>query len=110
MPRQAAQSDRCLASQTLVLDNGAYTIKAGFATPSPDASQCLSIPNCVARSRDKRVWIASQVHECRDFAEMAFRRPVEKGYIVNWEGEKAIWEHSFFDDAELQVGCSATAV
>lgn len=23
---------------------------------------------------------------------MTFRRPVEKGYIVNWEAEKEVWE------------------
>jgi actin-related protein len=35
---------------------------------------------------------------------MVFRRPVEKGYLVNWEAEKEIWEESFFDDkAKLKV-------
>lgn len=29
---------------------------------------------------------------------MVFRRPVEKGYIVNWEAQKEIWEYSFNDD------------
>lgn len=23
---------------------------------------------------------------------------MEKGFIVNWESERAIWEHSFFDE------------
>jgi actin-related protein 6 len=26
-----------------------------------------------------------------------FRRPVEKGYVVNWEAEREIWDQSFFD-------------
>jgi actin-related protein 6 len=29
---------------------------------------------------------------------MVFRRPVEKGYIVNWEAQKEIWENAFFDE------------
>ena len=33
---------------------------------------------------------------------MAFRRPVEKGYIVNWEAQKEIWDHEFFDDKAPQ--------
>ena len=35
---------------------------------------------------------------------MVFRQPVEKGYLVNWESEREIWENSFFDKkAPLQV-------
>lgn len=34
-----------------------------------------------------------------DWNELTFRRPVEKGYIVNWEAQKEIWEHSFFDSS-----------
>lgn len=33
-----------------------------------------------------------------------FRRPVEKGYLVNWEAEKEIWEHEFFED-KAQLHC-----
>lgn len=28
---------------------------------------------------------------------MSFRRPVEKGNLVNWEAEREIWEHEFLD-------------
>ena len=40
-----------------------------------------------------------------DFGELAVRRPVERGYIVNWEGEKAVWEHMF---ADLKVDAGET--
>ena len=92
-----AQSTNNLASQTLILDNGAHTIKAGFSSPDPAREKdCHIIANCIARSqRDKRTYIGSELlDECWDFGELAFRRPVEKGYVVNWEGEKAIWERS----------------
>ncbi|KAH0558589.1 hypothetical protein GP486_004757 [Trichoglossum hirsutum] len=99
MPRQAKQADRSLPERTLILDNGAHTIKAGFASDSPDTEKdCHLIPNSIARARDKRVWIGGQLEHCKDFGEMAFRRPVEKGYLVNWEGEREIWCNSFFDD------------
>ncbi|KAI9700790.1 MAG: Actin- protein 6 [Candelina mexicana] len=103
MPRQTKATERPLADRTLVIDNGASTIKAGFANPSPDLEkECHVIPNCMGRSRDKRVWIGAQLENCKDFGEMAFRRPVEKGYLVNWEAEKEIWDHTFFDkDAKL---------
>lgn len=64
--------------RTLVVDNGAYTIKAGFVTKSPSYNDCYLIPNCIARSRDRRSLVGTQLESCRDFGGMAFRRPVEK--------------------------------
>ena len=102
MPRPTKQPEPQLRPKTLVVDNGAYTIKAGFASPSPNlATDCHTIPNCIARSRDKKVWIGAQLQQCQDFGEMVFRRPVEKGHLVNWESEREIWEHSFFDKNAL---------
>ncbi|KAI9786211.1 MAG: Actin- protein 6 [Geoglossum umbratile] len=99
MPRQAKPIEKPLPERTLVLDNGAYTIKAGFASDTLDVEkECHLLPNCIARARDKRVWIGGQLERCTDFGEMAFRRPVEKGYLVNWESEREIWCNSFFDD------------
>ena len=102
-----------LAPRTLVLDNGAHTIKAGFSStateprgePDPE-KDCHIIANCVARSqRDKRTYVGPELlDECWDFGELAFRRPVERGFVTNWEGEKAIWERSFIDPrAKLKV-------
>jgi actin-related protein 6 len=107
MPRQskAAEASR-IKDNTLVVDNGAYSIKAGFVTPAPDPQDCHLIPNCIARDSDKKVWVGAQLEQCKDFREMAFRRPVDKGYLVNWEGEKAIWGQSFFSlNSPLQVRC-----
>ena len=97
-------------TKTLVLDNGAYTLKAGLVptnpTSSPSYDDCSVIPNCIARSdRDRITYTASELDNCKDFGELKFRRPVEKGFIVNWEAEKAIWEHEFMDAREgLTVG------
>lgn len=105
MPRQTKATEYALPEQTLIVDNGAYSMKAGLATtPSDPEKDCHVIPNCMARSRDKRVWVGSQLGNCKDFGEMAFRRPVEKGYVVNWEAEKEIWDSTFFDKgAELKA-------
>ena len=92
-----------LPSRTLVIDNGAYTLKAGY---SPDAygydrdtlKGCHSIPNALARTRDKRTYIATQLDsQISDWADAIFRRPVERGQLVNWEAEKAIWDYTLFD-------------
>lgn len=39
-----------------------------------------------------------------------FRRPVEKGYLVNWEAEKEIWDLTFLDkESPLAVSCGNKA-
>lgn len=97
-PAPAAPPPNTLAPTTLIFDNGAHTIKAGFSTPSPNPQDCHLIPNCVARSqRDKLTYLAAELDACGDFGELQIRRPVEKGYIVNWESQKAIWERTLLD-------------
>lgn len=88
-------------STTLVLDNGADTIKAGFVTGNAVDDPRI-IPNCLARDRHKNIYVGSELEKCKDFGEIAFRRPVEKGFIVNWEAQKEIWEREFFDDKAPQ--------
>ena len=102
--RQSKAHERTLPNRTLIVDNGAYTIKAGYASDDSNLEDCEVIPNCIARDREKRTWIGSQLEKCKDFGEIVFRRPVEKGYLVNWEAEKAIWDATFFEKtAKLKV-------
>ncbi len=89
-------------SITLVLDNGADTIKAGFVTSETLDESPRVIPNCIARDRQHKSYVGSELAKCKDFGEIAFRRPVEKGYIVNWEAQKEIWDREFFDDKAPQ--------
>lgn len=105
MPPRASKAEASgIKDQTLIIDNGAYTIKAGFVSASPDVSECQIIPNCIVRDSDKRIWVGSQLQQCKDFRELAFRRPVDRGYLVNWESERAIWGYSFFSqNADLKV-------
>ncbi|ERT00539.1 hypothetical protein HMPREF1624_03912 [Sporothrix schenckii ATCC 58251] len=94
-------------ARTLVVDNGAYTIKAGFAEGASSDAKATPyvIPNCISRDRQRRTYIGSELTtNCRDFGEAAFRRPVEKGYIVNWEAQRAIWAHEFGEAAEAGGG------
>ncbi|KAM4062706.1 actin domain-containing protein [Hirsutella rhossiliensis] len=84
---------------TLVLDNGAYTLKAGLVargSKDDDTAAPLVIPNCIARDRARNIYVGADIDKCRDCGEMQFRRPVEKGFIVNWEAQKEIWDHHLF--------------
>lgn len=82
---------------TLVVDNGAYTIKAGLVRGA-DIDEPRIVPNCIARDRARKVYVASDLEKCRDYSEIQFRRPVEKGNVVNWEAQKEVWDHEFIDD------------
>lgn len=95
-PRKSKTSRPAPPSKTLVLDNGAYTIKAGYVTEDA-VDEPRVIPNCIARDGDRKVYVGSELAKCKDFGEIAFRRPVEKGFVVSWEAEKEIWEREFFD-------------
>lgn len=110
MARGSAQIDSLeskLPRRTFVLDNGAYSIKAGFAPVNfVSDDECLKlcevVPNCIVRSRDKKTYIAAQSHEILQWSEAAFRRPFENGQLVNWEAQKEIWDYSFFDQSTAQ--------
>ena len=110
MPKatKPAPHDSLLPSSTLVIDNGAYSMKAGYApdSPRPDSetlSRCHTIPNALARTREKRTYVASQLDaQVTQWNEATFRRPVERGQLVSWEAEKEIWDHSFFDEKTAQ--------
>ncbi|KAM0351785.1 hypothetical protein ACHAPU_002297 [Fusarium lateritium] len=84
-------------STTLVLDNGAATIKAGLVRDGKFDEPRI-IPNVIARDRARKVYVASELEKCRDFGEIQFRRPVEKGFIVNWEAQKEIWDRELFEN------------
>ncbi|PHH64478.1 hypothetical protein CDD81_4553 [Ophiocordyceps australis] len=89
---------------SLVLDNGAYSLKAGFVD---SINGPRIIPNCIARDRARKIYVGSDLEKCRDFGEMQFRRPVEKGFIVGWEAQKEIWDHELFDD-QAPLHCDPT--
>lgn len=96
----STETPSTLPDRTLVVDVGAYTLKAGFASSSNPSLQkdCHIIPNCLAKSnRDNKTYIGSQLESCIDFGEMQFKRPVQKGYIVNWPAEAAIWDNEFLN-------------
>ena len=86
--------------KTLVVDNGASTIKAGFVTASDDPTtlEPRIIPNCIARDRFKKIYVADELEKCKDFSDIQYRRPADRGYIVNWEAQREIWNRQFFDD------------
>ncbi|KAG9253714.1 actin family [Emericellopsis atlantica] len=93
--RKAKPPQPSRPANTLILDNGAATLKAGLL--SNPTTPPLVIPNLVARDRLRKTYVGSEASAIRDTSDLALRRPVERGSIVNWEVQREIWDRTFLD-------------
>jgi actin-related protein 6 len=65
-----------MTTPVLILDNGAYTIKAGYSGVDWEPRV---FPNSIARSRaEKKVYVADEIDNCRDLSGIVYRRPFER--------------------------------
>lgn len=99
-----------------ILDNGAYTAKIGISTsklPEYDVFSvrlfinkiyifyyCRIIPNCImkVKSERRRLFIGDQINDCRDASGLFYILPFQKGYLVNWDIQKTVWDYIFSKD------------
>ncbi|CAJ0850999.1 18169_t:CDS:10 [Entrophospora sp. SA101] len=74
-------------SSLVLLDNGAYSIKVGYAIDNEEPS---IIPNCkVTRGKgERKTYIGDQINSCLDYSGLYYRLPFERGYLVDWETER----------------------
>ena len=95
-PEEQGAPAEDLNHQVVVIDNGAYTIKGGFA--GHDDPQSV-LPNCTAKSRrSARVHVADQCENYSatgDFSQLHYSRPFERGYLNDWEAQTQVWDHLF---------------
>ena len=111
MPRatKGARASPGLPAKSFVVDNGGYSIKAGFAPESEEEIdeqillRCHVVSNSIVKTRDRKTYVASQMDkDVTQWSEAVFRRPVERGQVVSWESQKEIWDFSFFDERTAQ--------
>ncbi|BEI84061.1 hypothetical protein CcaverHIS002_0406650 [Cutaneotrichosporon cavernicola] len=89
-----------MGTPVLILDNGAYSIKAGVS--GVDAEPRF-FPNAVARSRtDRRIYVSDEIEAARDLSGIAYRRAFERGMLVAWDAEKPVWDR-IFSSAGLDI-------
>jgi actin-related protein 6 len=81
------------ASPVLVIDNGAYETKIGYAGHEKTA---FRLSNCITRSKDRRTYIGDDINSCKDYAGLTYRRPHERGQLVSWDCQRAIWDSVLF--------------
>ncbi|KAF5381186.1 hypothetical protein D9757_007897 [Collybiopsis confluens] len=91
----------------VILDNGASTIKAGTLSSHEDAKL---VPTAIVRSKgDKATYFGHEIARCKDYASLHYRLPFEKGYVVDWDAQKAIWD-GVFSDQVLGVNTSESSL
>jgi actin-related protein 6 len=80
-------------SSTFILDNGAASLKCGFS----NAAAPRAIPNCIskAKSEKRRAFVGDQIDDCRDLSSLYYMLPFQKGYLVNWDHQKTVWDYVF---------------
>jgi actin-related protein len=104
MPRITKGADAAAVQPTtLVVDNGGWSIKAGLVAAQPSVDSCDTVPNCIGRDQDRRVYVGAQLDRCKDYYHVVLRRPIERGMVVNWELERAIWHTTFLSEKEARV-------
>ncbi|PRP89165.1 actin-related protein 6-like [Planoprotostelium fungivorum] len=88
--------------KTLVIDNGSDRIKWGYAG-KPDTYR--SHGNYVAKVKGDRKNYVGDVETARSQAGVWFRRPHDRGYPINWDAQKEIWDYALgeFDAREFQL-------
>lgn len=79
--------------EVVVIDNGGDSCKVGFAGQSKPKKL---ISNCGVRPKgEKKLFVADQIDEIYDFSSLHYRRPIERGYVTNWDFEKQVWQRIF---------------
>ena len=55
---------------------------------------------CTIRSKSerRRNFIANQVEDCKDLSGLFYLLPFQKGYLVNWDIQRQIWDYLFSED------------
>ena len=92
----AGPQEEDLNHQIVVIDNGAYTVKGGFA--GHDDPKAV-LPNCIAKpKRGVNVFVGEETEKFSmtgDMSQLTFQRPFERGYLNDWEIETQVWDHLF---------------
>ncbi|URD95622.1 hypothetical protein MUK42_30867 [Musa troglodytarum] len=75
----------------VVIDNGAGLCKAGFGG---DMDPIAVVPNSLGRSANSKRWlVADELRDAdADVTSVSLRRPFDRGYLVNPELQRGVWE------------------
>ncbi|KAG0485777.1 hypothetical protein HPP92_009856 [Vanilla planifolia] len=81
-------------SSVVVVDNGGGLIKAGFGG---DRDPAVVVPNCLGRPASSKKWLVADqlIAADADFTSVSLRRPIDRGYLINPDVQREIWDRVF---------------
>nr|CAB3219971.1 actin-related protein 6-like [Phallusia mammillata] len=91
----------------VVLDNGACTLKICRS----GETVVRTVPNSIFRSKTERrkSFVSSRIDSCKDFSSLFYVLPFQKGYLLNWDVQRQIWDFIFGKDV-LNLKFNETSV
>ncbi|KAL0481453.1 actin-like protein Arp6 [Acrasis kona] len=84
----------------IVMDNGGGSCKVGFA----GERNPKIIPNVIAKAKSTgagvkgKAYIGDELENCENYSSLVYKRPIEKGYVVDCETQIALWNRIFSAD------------
>jgi actin-related protein 6 len=75
----------------IVFDNGGANLRVGFS----NERKPRILPNYSAKGKsDRKAYVGDELDNCIEIASLTYRRPVERGYVVNWELQGELWDRA----------------
>lgn len=90
------------ASQAIVIDNGSYTIKSGFAgddAPRAIFSTVIGRPK-KGNNTTKNVYIGNEAQSKRDILFVKY--PIWEGIITSFDDMEQIWKYTFYTELRIE--------
>ena len=84
-------------SSTFVMDTGGSHLKCGFSNAAGSGAGPRLIPNAIikAKSEKRRAFVGDQIDDCRDLSSLFYMLPFQRGYLINWDSQKTIWDYVY---------------
>jgi len=86
----------------VVLETGAAHVRVA----TTEGNEVIVLPNAIARTRPgarRQVLVGDLIEsECLDYGGLQLRLPIDRGLVVDWQAQKAVWDRALV----RTLGCS----
>eukprot|EP01138_Halocafeteria_seosinensis_P011293 gb/GECG01011536.1/.p1 GENE.gb/GECG01011536.1/~~gb/GECG01011536.1/.p1 ORF type:complete len:206 (+),score=14.10 gb/GECG01011536.1/:1-618(+) len=81
----------------IVLDNGGYKLRAGFAGLREPACDMVNATAHVEKQINTLIGDDIETH-VNDKSQLRYTRPIQRGYITDFDTQKTLWERVFSEE------------
>lgn len=87
----------------VALDNGGDTLKCGYVTSESNAPDLIAHNYGIRTKRGRQVLLFDQHADLLDLSGVFYKRPVNRGYVLDWNTEEEIWRRALLSSHGLKV-------